>query len=73
MRIESCRKCGKEMKESTHEQHRCVVCGRSNTLFCDTCNQFGQEQFHEHVLENYTRKQLLEMNQPQTHVATMAN
>lgn len=61
MRIESCRKCGKEMKESKNDEHKCMVCGRSNTLYCESCNLFGQEQFHEHVLDNYTRKQLLEM------------
>ena len=73
MRIESCRKCGKDMIESKQNEHKCVVCGRANTLFCEKCNEYGQEQFHEHVLENYTRKQLFEMSKSDTHVAAMAN
>ena len=72
MRIESCKKCGHEMTASTNHEHKCVVCSIPTKMFCQKCNIYSEVQFHTHVLDVYSRKQLLEMEQP-THVAAMAS
>ena len=73
MRIESCKKCGHEMTASTNHEHKCVVCNRPTKMFCQNCNIYSEVQFHTHILDVYSRKQLLEMEQPKTHVAAMAS
>ncbi len=73
MRIESCRKCGQEMTASNNHDHSCIVCNKPTKMFCENCNAYSEVQFHTHVLDMYSRRQLLEMGNPKSHVVAMVN
>ena len=44
MRLESCRKCGLEMKPDM----RCEICRDYNRLHCPKCDATTEEQVHIH-------------------------
>ena len=61
MRTKSCRKCGTEMNPNNHKECKCIVCGKPNRMYCANCDLYGEEEFHEHVLDVCSRTQLVEM------------
>ena len=46
MRIDSCRKCGKELEVSK----KCDVCKKENQFFCHKCGYLTIEQIHAECL-----------------------
>ena len=46
MRIESCRKCGHELKAET----KCNVCDQVNRFLCDSCGFQTEKQIHANCL-----------------------
>jgi len=52
MRIDSCRKCGAELREYDYSE-RCQACGREFTQFaCVKCQTITEPQYHVHAKSN---------------------
>jgi predicted amidophosphoribosyltransferase len=59
MRVDLCRKCGKELKEF-NQAERCSVCGKEFSQFaCASCNMVTEPQYHTH---NYSEASLFEQS-----------